>query len=121
MSKMPPPSMEPVKNLDAIRAIMNLLAHPRDTLRTRFHVRNIDVIGFEKFLGINRRSALCPERFARRENPWPFHSAAFDMLADELRVLEYRCDVEDGCEAPPRQYFIELLGDLFGREFFRME
>src|SRR5690349_5372252 len=32
-------------------------------------------------------------------------------------VLEYRCDVEDGCEAPPRQHFIELLGDCSDESF----
>ena len=109
------------KNLYAVRAVVNLLAHSLDALGGRFDVGNADVIGFEKSLHVNGRSAFPPERFADGENPGPFYFAGFHAMTDEIRVLEDGPDVKDRGEAPARQHLFELGSELLGRKFLGVE
>src|ERR1700746_1089425 len=93
------------KNLNAVRAVTNLLAHSPCTLRGGFDLGNADVIGFEESPDVNGRSPLAPERLPDGKNPWSLYFAAFDAAPDDSRVFQNRCDVKNRCETPACEHF----------------
>ena len=71
------------KNLDAVCAVVDLLAHSLYRLGVRFDFGDADVVVLKKSLHVNRRSPFHPKWLAGRENPGPFHFAVFNATPDE--------------------------------------
>src|SRR5262249_29920834 len=100
------------ENLDAVRAVTNLLAHSLDTLSRRFDIGNFDLIRFDESLCVNRRSTFSPEWLASGENARPFNFAGFDTVADEIGVFEDGSNIKNAGESPASEHGFELGGEL---------
>jgi hypothetical protein len=83
------------KDFDAVRTIANLLPNSFDGLKAGFHIGYINVVGCQKTLYINWRSALRPERLTNGKNPGTTHLATLDPAPDECSVGQHGCNAKD--------------------------
>src|SRR5579872_3222907 len=99
----------------------NLLTNTLLGLSRRFDLRNIDVVLFEVALNVKGSSSFFPERLANSKNSRPLYFAALNPVTDQFCILQYRCNIKNGCKTPFGEHLLQLRIDFLRRLLFGMQ